>query len=523
MKTKRYLHAAFLGIAGLLLANTAIMAQTATDITLNEFNDSSDIANWARFWGGATNVNALTFDSSKDGQNSAISGSLKIMADFDSVVHNGDNQFAYLASTQPGSTWLGAHPIDATLYTNLVFDLLWDPSSPHNASDFGALDIGFGAPDYSQIWLSTYIVPTNSGWQHVVVPINPTLSGLSSVGGIVLKMWAPSFNGTATFWVDNVKLIAKQGPPAPPPTMRLDKVAATGLQLVSTASDGGNVRQGIHTVNPVSWIGAPNPVTYSITITNYPSSAYPNLQTHIFLAPGNALPYGPGDSSVDWNATNVIFVQIQNHGDGGAGATFMYKTNVDGGPNNADRWEGQIFGSNTLATIGAPTILGKWSVTFNNDTNVTITVPGGGSTNFVFPAASAAYFADPLYAVFGMQPNSTANIGQPVTFGNVSVSGVGAPADDSFTVAPLDSSIWALTAGNASGVQVVPSDSAFWVSWTLPDSGFGLQISPDVTDTNSWGDPGLTSSAFNGRKNVLISTNSLPGPNGFFRLFKPSQ
>jgi hypothetical protein len=162
-------------------------------------------------------------------------------------------------------------------------------------------------------------------------------------------------------------------------------------------------------------------------------------------------------------------------------------------------------------------------VTFNNDTNVTITVPGGGSTNFILPAASAAYFADPLYAVFGMQPNGTANIGQPVIFSNVSISGVGAPADDSFTTAPLDTATWALTAGNAAGVQVVPPDSAFWVSWTLPDGGFGLQVSGNVADPNSWTDPGLTASAFNGRKNVLIPTSSLPGTNGFFRLLKPPQ
>jgi hypothetical protein len=522
MKNTRYLKSALLGIAGLLLANTLGLAQPASDVTLNTFDTSTDIGNWTRFWGGAANNSYLTWDSVVDAQGHANSGALKIMAAFDAVAHSGDNQFSYFGTTQPGNTWLGANPVDGTKYTNLVFDLLWDPSSPQNASDFGPLDIGLATTSYGQIWLTTYTVPTNSGWHHIVVPIDPTAPNLQNVGGIVLKMWSPPFTGTSVFWVDNVKLIAKQGPPPPPPSIKLSKVTTTGLQMVSTASDGGNVRQGIHAVNPVSWVGSPTPVTYSVTITNYPDSTHPNLQTHIFLAPGSGLPYGPGDSSMDWNATNLVFVQIQNRADGTAGATFMYKTNVDGGPSNGDRWEGQIFGSNTLATISAPGILGTWSVTFNQDTNVTITVPGGGSTNFIMPAASVALFADPLYAAFGMQPNNSGNIGQPVTFGNVSITGVSTPANDSFTTAPLDTSTWGLTAGDAAGVTVVPLDSAYWLKWTLPDSGFSLQTSSSITDSNSWVDPGLTASAFAGAKNVLIPNSSLPGTNGFFRLVKPS-
>ena len=44
-----------------------------------------------------------------------------------------------------------------------------------------------------------------------------------------------------------------------------------------------------------------------------------------------------------------------------------------------------IYGSGTLASIGTNTALGTWTVTFNNNTNVTMTVPGGASTNFNIP------------------------------------------------------------------------------------------------------------------------------------------
>src|SRR4051794_20259569 len=109
MKNKRYLHSALLGVASLLLANTVSMAQTATDITLNTFDASTDINNWTKFWGGAADNTYMSFDASKDAQNSASSGSLKLMASFDAVAHTGDNQFAYFGTTQSGSTWLGAN------------------------------------------------------------------------------------------------------------------------------------------------------------------------------------------------------------------------------------------------------------------------------------------------------------------------------------------------------------------------------------------------------------------------------
>ncbi|EEF60266.1 hypothetical protein [Pedosphaera parvula] len=526
MKNKRYLHSALLGIAGLLLASTASMAQTATDY-LNSFDDSTSTASWIRWWG---NDFTPTWDGTVDRSNSATSGSMKYSIPYTGALQE---QMMTFGTLQNSRAWDGGVVVDGAQYTNVTFDIHVDPSSGtwagSGGANYGSFDVILMQQGWGTITLGSVTIPSSAtnGWAHIVQPIDSSIGDISKTVGIDFKQWVDGhLPNTFTFWIDNLKLEAKQGPPPPPPSLKLTKVTTTGLQLVSSASDGNTIRQGIHAVNPVSWIGAPNPVSYSITITNYPSSSYPNLQTHIFLAPGNAIPNGPGDSSIDWNATNVIFVQIQNHGDGTAGATFMYKTNVDGGPNNADRWQGQIFGSNTLAVISAPTILGKWSVTFNNDTNVTITVPGGGSTNFVMPAASAAYFADPLYAVFGMQPNVTANIGQPVVFSNVSISGVATPADDSFTTAPLDTSIWGLSAGNSAGVTVVPLDSAYWVSWTLPDGGFGLQISGDPADSNSWSDPGLTASAFSGRKNVLIptsTTSSLPGTNGFFRLLKPPQ
>ena len=72
--------------------------------------------------------------------------------------------------------------------------------------------------------------------------------------------------------------------------------------------------------------------------------------------------------------------------------------------NNANGWPVEPVGFLSTSNYSP---LGTWSVTFNNQTNVTLTAPHGQTTNFVFDPASAALFADPATVILGAQPNDT--------------------------------------------------------------------------------------------------------------------
>ena len=310
-------------------------------------------------------------------------------------------------------------------------------------------------------------------------------------------MWSDGrLTNTWTAYFDNleVQAVPTNIPPPPPPTMALQPSTA-GLQMISTTTGGGNARYNVHPVSPgYSFVNSPE-TTYSVTIKKYPTYAsHPNFQTHMFLIPAGSLPWGAGDTACDWNSTNLIFMQIANNADGSAYSRFMYKTNVSGGG-----WKDQIFGTNTLANLSSTTILGTWSLKIQYNTNVTWTAPDGSSTNFVFPADSAACFADAtgLYAYIGMQPNGDGNVGQSSVIGEIKITGgvdgIGTPSPDitdTFATAPLDSATWAVTASDGNGVQVVTAETPYWLLWTLPDSGFGLQYADSITAPQSqWGDP----------------------------------
>jgi hypothetical protein len=199
----------------------------------------------------------------------------------------------------------------------------------------------------------------------------------------------------------------------------------------------------------------------------------------------------------------------------------MYKTNQPGGNSmlwNADPANGAV---GTLALISDASPLGAWSVTFKNDTNITLKTPSGSSTNFAMPADAAALFADPVFVYFGVQPNQPASIGQAAIFSRAQISGVVTPLDDTFTGETLDATKWQVAAADAPGIVQVPPDAVYWLKWAAPATGFGVQSSPRIA-REAWGDPGLTNIIQVGvERMVLVPTSSLPGPVGFFRLLKP--
>jgi len=173
-----------------------------------------------------------------------------------------------------------------------------------------------------------------------------------------------------------------------------------------------------------------------------------------------------------------------------------------------------------LGTIGSSTVLGTWKLTFNNDTNVTITSPDNTSTSLVLPADVPPLFAEPLTVYFGAMPNEVANIGQLVVLGGVKIeNGPTTVIEDTFAAPPLDDLKWALAGADNPGIVLVPSDAAFWLSWTLPDLGFTLQASTNVA--GPYVDSPLSAAQFGGKKRVIVPTGVPGSASGYFRLLKP--
>lgn len=455
-----------------LLAAGASLPAMSADTIVYKFNDASE-STFSRWWGAA--IQTYEHDAAVDVDNDANSGAQKIIVAFDLAAYGGDNQFA--------SQFNFPSTIDARAYTNLTFDVRFDPASPSRAAgDYGWLEFGLGPSDFSQIGLGASGVPVSNGnWYRISVPLVATVPKMDSIARFWVKIWSggsDGLTGTSTLWIDNVTLNANQdvAPPAPP-TIGIEK-ASPGLRLVASAPGQQYARQNIYTVNNTgyTWVGAGAPVSYSLTLANYPGGANAGFQTHLFLVPGSNLP--TWENSPDWNEPNIIFLDIGVGGDGAGFASFRYKTNEPNGNT-------MIYGAGTLGSVGAPTPNGTWTITFNNDTDVTLTAPGGATTSFSLSAEAAAKFADPLYVYVGCQPNQVANIGQSVTVKRFQITGVANPLDDTFA-GSLNSSVWQIAAGDAAGILTVPDGFKYWVNWTIPDDGFSFEYAPGNLTDDLW-------------------------------------
>ncbi len=187
-------------------ASTSSMV-LAEDIIVHRFNTAATAANWTKWWGAAATT--ISHDANFDAAGNIASGSLKVVVDFNLATHGGDNQFA-IRGALSGNGDLNALVVDASKYARVEFDLYCDPGTPMRPwGDYGGLDVGLVPTDFSQIWLTNYGVQV--GWQHLSIPIDPAAGNLSSIGGLVFKMWSGDAGwgqtGTATFWLDNIKLI----------------------------------------------------------------------------------------------------------------------------------------------------------------------------------------------------------------------------------------------------------------------------------------------------------------------------
>ena len=438
----------------------------ARDIVVSRFDDASSIANWRFDYGGVTNL--IAFAPSQDASNNPASGSLKVAFGFDSALDLSENNKG--AVTLDLST-----PYDASTYQTLEVDVKLDPASATDAggnSGYFQLVVRYGSfYDWNPQFGGNLRI--GDGWRHI--RIAPPVAPVSDVSAFTIELsGGAGLSGPVTFYVDNLKFTTTNVPP-PSPTMAV-QFPGRGLNLIPTS--GQYQRQNIVSTNDpgYGWVGSTEPVTYSLTIHKYPDASHTGFQTHMFLIPGQ-----PTDSAPDYSQPNLIFLDIQSQNGGGAYVQFRYKVNEPAGNTF-------LYGAGTLGGVSSPSSLGTWSMTFTDDTNVTVTAPGGAVGNFKLPAAAAALFANPIAVWVGDQPNSGGNIGQTVILSGVRVTkGAATLLDDDFLADEnLDSQKWQVFAGDPAGVRVIGSDAAYWLTWTTPDGGFRLQYTPSPEDPDSW-------------------------------------
>jgi hypothetical protein len=106
--------------------------------------------------------------------------------------------------------------------------------------------------------------------------------------------------------------------------------------------------------------------------------------------------------------------------------------------------------------------------------------------------------------------------------GSAAITGLPDGFTDDFTGSELDATRWKIVAADPAGIALVPPDALWRVAWTLPDTGFQLQISPSVTP-GDWQDVDMSSAAQGaGQRMLFLRAEDLPsGASAFFRMVKP--
>ncbi|HWD18334.1 MAG TPA: hypothetical protein VHB20_03580 [Verrucomicrobiae bacterium] len=514
-----------------LAASTLLCHAQKTSYIIDQFDTDTTAFYANQSWGtapfgdafNATNATPVAGYPNNSGSGSLEWGTLWQTASGDQVMVTRN----FNSVTNTGDT------LNFNDYTNLSFDIQFLPDCATDGNgSYGNIEID--VVPQADGWPSTYInsytgyVTNGNGWIHVALPI--TVAGNSKLGavtayGIKLQQskTGSSLTGTTHFLLDNVILGANTVAPPPPKLTIAPVTTPPGLLIV--AKGGGNqynraeleandINNGLN----FSWVGATAPVTYSMTIVGYPDANHSGFESEIFLVPNG----GAQDPGVDYDAANVAQMTIFNNADGSATGSFQYKTNEPQGNSGYNSY-------GNLGSIRVPAgALGTWSLTFNNDTNITLTGPGGITTNVNFPdEATAQVFANPLSAYFGnQQGGTTANIGQGSTYSRFSITNTPGAASftDDFTSdgGVINLSQWIIDDPTAPGnILIVQPTDKFWVGWTLPDAGFTLQSRAAVSG-GTWTNvatSALVSTTVGNQ--TLISTTNLPAASqGFFRMIK---
>jgi hypothetical protein len=427
--------------------------------------------------------------------------------------------------------------------------------------------------NWGQDWFYYFSIPATNGlghpntnWTHISIPINqsntiafwPALTSISDVligmdagaggnvanglnyGGVPLSLANgeppvnnTNLNGTQIYWVDNIEFIGPAGGIVHPPPVMSIEAAKPGLRAFIGAASIYARSQLTSIDQNQSWVGAGTtyPVTYSFTLLDFPDVS--QVQAHLELIPGPAYTGNPG---ADYGNTNCLWLQILSDGAGGYTAVVAWKTNsVNNNPNHTEL---------SIARTNSPA--GTWTLRFTSATAGTLSGPGASLLPFTITDPHVtANFGNPCVLVIGNQPNGvSAGEGLPSDYASITVTGVaGTHENDNFTTASSINPHWDLSnCDNTNTLALVTTNYPYWVKWTLPDTGFGLAVSPTVS-SGPWYLPEFyngyfdvpTPMALGKLRWYLVPSDCLPLPivggtpqigqphlpNAFFRLSNP--
>lgn len=545
MKTKILTKYAALGLAALALAVSSNTIWAASDIIVGPTGSQTGTSGagpdfeWQNMWGPA--FVSITFDAANPPPSGDTSGSIYIQGNW-----TGSDADNYCIGS-PGNWW-GAMTFDGSQYTNIEMDIKYDTASTISPASQAHVEIGFDAGYNKQTITNLSFAPgqpvANGSWHHLSIPIPATVSGIGSVHSVAFYQWNPGPTaGTMNFWVANVVIHARVLP-TPPPTVSVPTKATPGLNVFLSTAGSPYDRQSavLRQTSGLSWVGQAtpaNPVTYSFIIAGYPNSV--NCEAWMFLVPNPV----NLDNAPDWNETNCVKIRLQGSATRGL-MQFQYKVNEDhqqamysGGnetrgyyTNAPGSWDGvtaNYLESGALGSVTNNSILGTWMIKFTSNTNITLIAPNGDQSSFIMPPYNVGYFAEQntpgFYIYLGIQANNTDAYNQAVVYSHFAVSNTASPFSENFlTDTVLDTTnTWNTSAASGpKGVLVVPADSAFWITWTLPDSGFSLQVAPKLGDPLAWTMPTTGPLIpMNGIRAQLLASNEIPAGNtAFFQLIK---
>jgi hypothetical protein len=478
-------------------------------ILINAFTNASEVAAYSAW--GATGSGVSWVNSPNSGT-IVPAGSMQILGNYDGTV-----------SGWSEATCQRDFSFDPSRFTYFDLDVYLDPSS---ASPYGMVQVYLrqNHSPWNWIWLGNHGFTANDSgkWVHLSYPM--ASSGETNAAGFVIQTGGNGMMGPVKVYVDNVKIWT----PVTPPTLAKPTRGGPGGTTVTMDQPGvANQweREAISTpaaTRSYTWYNMGG-VSYSFTLAAFPDPVlHPGFEAHLYMVnedtiPGTDPAWNETYGAPDWNAADILVAHVVNNAGGGVDFSIQYKTNQPNAGVN-----------NTLLSVHGSTAIGTWQVAIASDnTSFTITGPGGVSTNASLPQEVADRFNCAVsFLQFGAFKNDGAgngiNDGASATFREVQMTGGSYPFDDTFAGPGLTANYaWRTT--SASAVNWSPDGVGWWLSWSLPDDGFTVQVAPVVT--GPYADAGVTYTYAKGATRVgAVPITSLPvGSAAFFRLMKPGQ
>jgi len=498
---------------------------------IDPFTNAAEATAWSpQTWTGVPSASSLN-TSQDSGGGFTPAGALELDCTFPS---GGYNQAAFQKNES----------FDSTRFTFLDMDVKVDPSStPAADGTYGTFD--FNVMDVNYSWHTTATTLTNTSWTHLHLPMPLLTSAQLPSQGFVIDISDGGWKGPITVYVDNIE--ASSPVTLPIITGLTPNTTPGGVQISVDADGTANQydQEGIcspsadDSANDFFWINQ-TPATYSFTITNFPApSTSPAFDAHVYIINGDSiasgdtggLNYNETYSGCNYNAYDMIDMQIQNGTNGGVIATVQWKTNSPSA------------NPTTYVNCSLPNLAsanGTWSLNFSDNTHGSIVGPNGSVvTNFTLPD----FYDDPNYTgnftpatsfiEFGVFKNDIQNTGvnnlKSAIFTHVLVSNSnGTLYNDSFGGPGLTANYaWQIAEyyqDAADRVLWIPGGTAYWLKWNTTQLGYNVVSTNSLVGNGTWPDGGVTYTYVDatGTNTIgAVPTASLPpGNTGFFRLSK---